>query len=477
MVDPAGPEVAPTARPGYRFEPLARGGVMLGLSGGQLALVGACVLAALIALRAAPGAGGFAAAGGAVLCAVAACRPVAGRSLLQWAGVASRFVGRRKRQVGAPPGHVPGRHSLRLPDETFAQGVYLAEAVGSGAEGRLGVVLDERTGTAAALLRARGGAFCLLDGPGKEQRLAAWAGVLESLANQRSQLVRLQWCQRALPGDAAGLLAHLKRTGDPAVPGFAGQCMLLESAGDRAWRHETVLVLAVRAPVARRHGRVPSEVALVLRNEVFSLRAQLHGAGIACDGPLDAEGTAGALGSLLVPGLDRHRRMYPWPLAVEEGWAEVRAGGWWHRTYWVAEWPRSRVGPDFLAPLLVGRGRRSFSVVMAPVAPERAARDAESSRTAQLADARLRAQGGFLETARHRRQAEALEGREVELADGRGAYQFAGYVTVSASGKEELDRCGADLERAAGAARLCLRPLYGQQKDALIWALPFGRGL
>jgi hypothetical protein len=149
----------------------------------------------------------------------------------------------------------------------------------------------------------------------------------------------------------------------------------------------------------------------------------------------------------------------------------------WHRTYWVAEWPRSRVGPDFLSPLLVGMGRRCFSVVMAPVPPERAVRDAESSRTAQVADAQLRAQGGFLETAQQRRRAEALEGRETELADGRGSFELAGYVSVSADDKPGLDEACAQLERAAGAAKLCLRPLFGQQKEALTWALPFGRGL
>jgi hypothetical protein len=462
---------------GYRFEPLAKNGLLLGLGGGQLGLVAASVLAAFLVLKDVPGAGGFAAAAGVVLSAGAACRPVNGRSGLQWAGLASSFVARTKKQVSSPIGHIPGASALRLPAKTFASHAYLSELAATGPDGPLGLVLDEASGTAAALMRARGGQFCLLDGPGKERRLAAWAAVLESVANQRSSLVRLQWCQRALPGDPTPLLEHLRVAGDPESASFAGHGDLLEGAGARSWRHETLLVVSVRSPLSRRHFRLPEEVAAELRNEVGSIRAQLHSAGIACDGPLDAGSTAAALGASLVARLDRHPRSHPWPLAVEEHWGEVRVEGWWHRTYWVAEWPRSRVGPDFLSPLLVGRGRRSFSVVMAPVPPDRAARDAESSRTAQLADAQLRAQGGFLETARHRRQAEAVEGREEELADGRGAFQLAGYVSVSAESKEELRRSCAELERSAGAARLCLRALYGQQREALIWALPFGRGL
>ena len=214
-----------------------------------------------------------------------------------------------------------------------------------------------------------------------------------------------------------------------------------------------------------------------MRNEVRALRTQMRNVGLVCQGVLDGQGAAAALGGFLLPDLARHPAAHPWPLAVEEHWADVHADLSWHRTYWVAEWPRSRVGPDFLSPLLVGTGRRSFSVVMAPVPPERAVRDAESSRTAQLADAQLRAQGGFLETAQQRRRAEALEGRETELADGRGSFELAGYVSVSADDKPGLDEACAELERAAGAAKLCLRPLFGQQKEALTWALPFGRGL
>jgi hypothetical protein len=43
--------------------------------------------------------------------------------------------------------------------------------------------------------------------------------------------------------------------------------------------------------------------------------------------------------------------------------------------------------------------------------------------------------------------------------------------------RPELEQACSELERAAGAARLSVRALYGQQREALTWALPFGRGV
>ena len=337
------------------------------------------------------------------------------------------------------------------------------------------MLLDEHGGTAAAVLRPRGGAFCLLDGAERHRKLASWGAVLQSLASHRSCLARLQWCQQALPGDSEAIVRHLHLAGDRESPAYAGQLALVEAAGHKSWQHETLLVVAVRWQ--GRFGRASKEGGEVLRNEVRALRAQLRSAGFVCEAVLDAAGIAATVGGFLGPGLRRHPGAYQWPLAFEEHWGEVRVDGSWHRTYWVAEWPRSQVGPDFLwastarswEALVLGRNGPS------PARPRR--REAESSRTAQLADSQLRAQGGFLETAQHRRQAEALEGREAQLADGRGAFEFAGYVTVSADDRGGLDEACAELERAAGASRLCLRRLYGQQKEALTWAMPLGRGL
>ena len=62
-----------------------------------------------------------------------------------------------------------------------------------------------------------------------------------------------------------------------------------------------------------------------------------------------------------------------WPRQTETHWSYYRTNDVVHSTYWIAEWPRLDVGPDFLAPLLVQtRSMRTVSVTMEPVAPLKA---------------------------------------------------------------------------------------------------------
>jgi hypothetical protein len=84
---------------------------------------------------------------------------------------------------------------------------------------------------------------------------------------------------------------------------------------------------------------------------------------------------------------------------------------------------------------------------------------------------------GFMETARRRRQTEAVARREEELADGHAACRFAGYVTVSARALEELEHDCSEIEHSAQMARLELLRLYGQQEEAFTYTLPLCRGL
>ena len=83
---------------------------------------------------------------------------------------------------------------------------------------------------------------------------------------------------------------------------------------------------------------------------------------------------------------------------------------------------------------------------------------------------------GFIETARRKRQTEAVARREEELADGHAAVRFAGYVTVSAHTLDELEHDCSEIEHAAQMSRLELLRLYGQQAEAFTYTLPLCRG-
>ncbi|HET9061467.1 MAG TPA: SCO6880 family protein [Acidimicrobiales bacterium] len=450
---------------GYRFEPLVRRGLIFGLGPGQVASVACAVIGAALIVRSWPGAGGLLLAALALVAAVAACRPVAGRSVFEWVRAAGRFVTARRIRPAVPVsasarGSGDILQAAATHRRSFAGGVVVGELPAQSGDVALGVVLDSVTGSAGVVMSARGDGFCLLDRAAQERRLAAWAGVLESVSSHRSPLLRLQWCQQALPAEPDAVVEHLRARGDRSAAGFEAQWSFLQKAAEGCWRHQTLLVASVRCP--SRRGQVIGNGAGTVRAQVSALRSQLLAAGIICDGVLDAA----SLSELLSE-----------PDATKEHWGALQVDGLWARTYWVAEWPRSRVSPDFLSSLLTGPGRRRFSVVYKPIPPEKAARDAESSRTAEVADAQLRSQGGFLRTARQRRRSEAIEGREAELADGRGAFEFCGYVTVSDESEEALSGACSDLERAAGAARLTLRALWGQQRAAYSWTLPLGRGL
>jgi hypothetical protein len=260
---------------------------------------------------------------------------------------------------------------------------------------------------------------------------------------------------------------------------------LLAEAGPSGHHHEALIVVAIHGRRASRalrgFGRGDGAACGLLGREMRLLQGQLRNAELSSGPLLTAADLATIIRGTVDPATvppERGDSVAPWPLGVDDGWASYRTDSGWHTTYWVAEWPRVEVGPDFLSPLLLGGpGRRTATVVMAPVAPAQAAREAEAARTADLADEELRRRAGFLATARRRRQAEGVVQREAELADGHGEFRFSGYVTVSETDRAALDVACAEVEQSARQAHLELRRLYGQQEQAFTWTLPLARGL
>ncbi len=472
----------------YQFGPLEQRGVVIGLRGGQLAILAFGGVLAVGLFRTARATGLVLAIAVLGVATIAAFVPVRGATLEQWTPTLLHWGGRahRRRWLSDGPSAAPGKR--RLPPGL--DGVAIFDAVAPGYDEPIGIVHDRRSGTFSTVVEVRGGAFALLDVADKQRRLAMWATVLAALGRAGSAVARLQWIERTFPAGS-----HRLPQPRPPLPAAPPGCLesyaeLIEEAGPATQEHETFLVVTLHArEIARtaRHtgGEVADAAAAVASRELRLLQGQLRTADLSVERVLSASACAHvvrrtfaarlALGSLPRGG---GRPVWPWPVACEATWAAYRTDGVWHATYWMAEWPRVEVGPDFLAPLLLqASGRRTVAVTMVPSTPLEAARSVEAAKTADVADSELRRRAGFLNSARRQRESEHLARRETELAEGHADYRFAGYVTVTAADLDALQRDCAEVEQLAHQAHLELRLLYGRQDTAFTWTLPLGRGL
>jgi hypothetical protein len=357
---------------------------------------------------------------------------------------------------------------------------------GTGSD-EIGVVADRPSRTVTAVMAVRGNSFALLSGTDQDSRIAAWARVLSMLAREGSDIHRVQWVESCVPDDGCAVREYVDTHAVLNADSPAGRSyrQLVTESSPITRRHAVLLGLSVHtarsARAIRAAGGGTAGAGMVLSRELVSFHRALESADVGVDGVL---GPA-ALSRVLADAYRRtsegggtpSRPCWPWPMAVDPAWDAVHVDATWHATYWIAEWPRVDVEPDFLGPLLFTPLRRSISLLMEPVPPNRAARQVAQARTAGLADHELRRRGGFLTTARHHRERESVETRDGELADGHGQMRFTGYVRVTADSRDDLSDCCGALEQAAGQACLELRLLYGEQDVAFACTLPVGRGL
>lgn len=97
------------------------------------------------------------------------------------------------------------------------------------------------------------------------------------------------------------------------------------------------------------------------------------------------------------------------PHAEELGRSRYRTDAAFHNTYWISSWPRSEVGPSFLAPLLMQSATvRAVSVTIEPIPFGQAMRRAEMAQTMELTGEMEGRRQGFMTTASDRRRAQAV---------------------------------------------------------------------
>lgn len=458
---------------GVRFPRVEQRGVLLGLSGAQLAVVATALVVAGSAVYLA-GAGGLsiAAVVWVPLLAVGTAR-VAGRPVTAWMPLLADWHARRAlgRTSTVQSTRRSSSGSMRL---LGVPGELVVATTPAGAA----VVLDQRAGSLTAVARVSSAGFLLADVASQDHRVGAWGRVLGSLS-QAEDVLRLQVLHRSLPAPPAPRAAN-----PPTGQGFAARVLAELVAQTPADQRETLVAVALRA--GRTPGGRPDPARMAeLDERLATFAGALAGADLNVAEWLDlaairrsvrlsydpdaaATGAAGA-GIAEPPG----------PMSAREHWGHLETDGAVHAAYWVAEWPRAEVHPGFLQSLLLTPGvRRSVSLTVEPLTPAAALRQIRRAKAEHIADTAQRAKLGQVEDESVRAEQADLARREADLVAGHGDLRFTGLVIVTAARADDLTAAGAALRSSAAQAMCELRRLDGQHGLAhAAGALPLARRL
>lgn len=479
----------------YRFEPLDESGIFLGLGVIQCALLGGGLVGAAVLLT--RGVAAPLAALPAALGAGATFGRVGGRAAWEWVPLTFSWgwmrVGRGPRWMARLP--LVSREPADAPLPPCLAGLSILEIPWRGRL-HVGAVRDTAAQTLTALVPVTGPQFVLASRADQERLVSGWGDVLNHYALERGVVTHLAWSDLARPSGMAEhhawLAAHAHGDLDPdAMESYAE---LLSSASACATAHEVLVSITVaRDRLARRRasatGDPETALARALATSVDALVRGLSAAGLAPSDPLSVaalrrvlrtriEPAAAApriVGGRLVERLGLVTSASCGPLTVDTAWGHVAVDGAFHRTYWVASWPRLAVPPSWLEPFLSAAGvTRTMTVVLRPVGAHQSRRRIERDLVKLESDAAAKEEKGRRVDARHRRATRALVEREEELVAGYAEMAYVGLVTVSAVSEDELDEHAEIVEQLAREAGMDLRRLDGRQDLAWAATLPLG---
>ena len=429
------------------------------------------------------------------ICAVLAFLPLMGRNLDEWLPIFAKWIvtGKSGRNYHAPApllGHT-GRTTQMVAAPSFVKGVKLLKVI--HAEGReVAVIKDTVNATYSAVLSIRGNSFVLASRQDQEQQLASWGSVLSRFAREGSIINRVQWIERAIPESSQKMHEFYEENASLGENSSVTESYmeLIDSAVPITTSHEVYLIIQISqlraAKQIKQAGGGDDGSCEVLLRELANAASELSSAGFQVLGALDRDQVARLIRTTFEPHVNEElsKRHDPltmneiWPMTTETEWNSYRSDSAFHRTFWISDFPRTEVGADFMAPLMLqSLITRTISIVMEPIAPTKAIREVEVAKTSFIADEELRSRGGYTSKTSREREFHKLQERESELADGHGAYRFSAYLSVSANSEEELEYAAQNVEQVSHQSHLVLRLLYGEQDTAFATMLPLARGL
>jgi hypothetical protein len=473
----------------YRLEPSDTSGVFLGLGAVQAGLLGGGILVGVAAISAGlpVGVAALPMLGAVVISFVR----VGGHTAWEWVPLGSSWMwstltrGRR----WAPPlalWTVEGTERPPPLPPCLADLEVIEVPWRSGME--LGAVHDVRHRTLTAVVPVGSAQFVLEASAEQEGMVAGWGDVLSQFASEGGGVAHVAWSDLVRPSAAPqGPVAQGTGPRGAAVPAAeASYAELLNASVHVAATREVVVSITVTAERLRRRGR-RDRLGDALVTAVDAVLRGIGSAGLEAEAPLGAAGLWQLLRVRVNPTLGRagRRRLgerlglvgptAATPLMLESAWQSVRIDAAWHRTWWVASWPRLPVAPAWLEPFLSIDGvTRTMTVAMVPASTYRSRRRIERDLVKLESDAMTKEEKGRRIDARHRRATQALLEREQELVSGFAEMGYVGLVSVAASSEAELEEHAEIVEQVAHETGMELRVLDGRQDVAWAAALPLG---
>lgn len=350
------------------------------------------------------------------------------------------------------------------------------------------MIHDPHRQTLTAVLAVTHPAFALLDDADRAGRVGRWGRVLAGLGASGT-CAGVQVLEATVPDPASGQREWWQARG-VGDHGWSGRqyAALLDQVSLESSTHRTTLALSLdlrgAARAVRAAGRGVAGAAEVLRSDMAGLADALRLAGLRPGGWLGEAALAVIVRHAFDPAVQLDGRVDPGanlahagPMAVSESWERLHHDSAWSQVLWISEWPRIAVPADFLHPLIFAPGvRRSLCLLARPLATDAALRQIRREKTEAVADSAQKARVGQLADLSDAQEYDDLLARERSIIAGHTDVEFAGFVTVTAPSREELDAAVATVKRSAGQASAELRPVYGHQMQAFVAAaLPLGR--
>ncbi|MGW2087534.1 SCO6880 family protein [Streptomyces sp. NPDC001880] len=474
-----------------KFPHRSRRGVLLGLSAPQLIVVAACGLLLLGVLLTSGVTGALELVPLWALVLAAVFIRHRGRSLADWAPIATRYALRRFRgQLVwlARPSTRPRREGLlHLP------GTAASLRVVTSPDGRLGAVHDPHHATLTAVVKVSSRAFALLDPATQTGNVSGWGRTLAALA-RTGHIARVQVLERTVPDSGDALNRYWHEHGNAQTP-LAGPVYsdLLAAAGPAAAPHEAYVALALDLKAARRlinqAGGGLTGAFAVLAQLASTFDQSARTSGLTPSGWLPASEIAAVIRTAYDPeasaALDRwsdsgRPQADPaaaGPVVLVEKADRIQTDSAHHATFWIENWPRIETSPGFLHQLLFTTGvRRTLSLTYEPKGLDAALKDVQRKKATVIADAAERARKGRVDSEEDSVEYADIKQRERQLIAGHADVALTGLLTVSADTNEELNAACAAIETAAVTALVDLRLLTWQQAEAFTnAALPLAR--